>query len=128
MMRVVTLLAVLSAALFLGCASKSSTTAPPSAQPRLIGPAAELYPASIADTESAVTAALKSLGLVVIGRSDTEAGRLVEAKRSDNTTIFVNLFKRQTGTEVSVRVGNWGDEPYARRVLAAVRSNFPKAS
>ena len=114
--------AVLALGLILGCASKSVTpaAAPPVSQ-GLTGSTSRIFSLPIGETEAALDEALSSLGMVVVARQDSETGRYMEARRADNTTIFISLIKLQGGTDVWVRVGLFGDVAYSTRLLDAVK-------
>ena len=121
----VTFTVLLVTGVIAGCANKSVTPIPaPSVDQKIAAPSIQFYPHSISDTEVALDSALNSAGLVVIAREDAPAGRFVEAKRSDNTSIYVNLVKLKDGTEARVRVGLMGDDAYARMLLATIAASF----
>ena len=124
MKTVLALLAVCLCAFAVGCADQNSTAQPAPAQETLTGPAARLYPRAIADTESVTDAVLKSMSLVITDRQGTPAGRYIEARRPDGTSVFIHLVKRDQGTEVRIRVGLFGDPDYAAGILDAISARL----
>jgi hypothetical protein len=111
-------------ALAFGCASKPATTVTAPSTDQVSGPAARFFPRSIGDTESAANDALKSMNLVIVARDDSPTGRIVEARRADNSPVFVDLARLEKGTEVRVRFGLYGDEPTSLTLLDAMAARL----
>lgn len=126
MIRALTFAVLFTLACLFGCAANNPPAAPAPVEQHLNAPTNEIFSTPIDSTEAAVTAALKSMRLVIVDRRDIETGRLIEAQRSDNSSVFVTLVPLAHGTQVGVRVGLYGDVAAARQILDAVRARLPQ--
>jgi len=91
------------------------------------GRVAQRYGASFADTWAATRAALPELGLTIVEETRDPSGSSLEARTANGERVQVSVEPQAppidgTGhlTQVSVRVGTFGDSPLSEKILEQI--------
>jgi hypothetical protein len=99
------------------------------------GKLAQRYQASFADTYAATRAALPELGLTVLeeGRDGPGSWLELRAESGERVRVFIDPQAPPAGgsgqlTQVSVRVGTFGDSPLSEKILEQIGRHLPPSS
>lgn len=81
--------------------------------------------ATLDKTWEATVAAIDELEFIVINKIKDEVSAQLEAKTADNKTVKIEL-KRVTEnlTDISIRVGTFGDETLSRYILSKIEARL----
>jgi hypothetical protein len=85
----------------------------------------ERVPYSFAKTKQAARDGVKDLNLEIIKEADTDTLTQINCKYSDGRTVWVNVMPAsKTVSRIEVRVGVWGGQVEARKVLDGILSRL----
>ncbi len=82
--------------------------------------------ASVPHVQKATVNALAQLKLPVFNERGDAATARVESRYSDGTPVTIDLESKGTSvTQVSIRVGTFGDQGRSQQLLSAINRNLP---
>ena len=125
---------VIAAAGFLsqfGCASMGTIVGPHAKPPEAstlggtgysysVGQGLQEFAAPPAEVKPAVHEAMKDLSMTIMHRRRDGAVAQIDGRTPDNRTITVTVRPKQGRTQVSCRIGWFGDDPLSRTLLERV--------
>lgn len=91
------------------------------------GEARQSYAATVDQTHQAVLTAMDEMGLIKLEETHQGADWRIRTRRpTDAADVKIRIRRGgESLTEVSVRVGLWGDKEYSTQLLEAVGKNLP---
>ncbi len=79
---------------------------------------------SITDVQKATVGAYESLGLTIVEAKGDKLSGIVRGTLANGTEADTNLTPVDDKTNVGIKVGATGDEPFSYRILEAIRKKL----